>query len=138
MYLKQNIFGQNLQKFQFNISSLAIFILQLKFKKKYFFDIFVVSANHITGIASRDFGKFPDHHHLFPKGCKFCRFAENGTIHVARWSGLFWRCGETLRESRYGAFGLYPISAFMYSVHTNLPSFFNFSRACYQQYLFYS
>ena len=36
MYLEQNIFGHNLLKFQFNISSLAIFILQSKFKKKYF------------------------------------------------------------------------------------------------------
>ena len=51
MYLKQNIFGHNLLKFQFNISSLAMFILQSKFKKKYF-SIFSLSQP-ITSMDTR-------------------------------------------------------------------------------------
>ena len=51
MYLEQNIFGHNLLKFQFNISSLAIFIFQSKFKKKYF--LIFSSFQPITSPVSR-------------------------------------------------------------------------------------
>ena len=59
MYLKLNLFGHNLMKFQFDISSLAIFILQSKFKQKKIFYIFVVSANHGNGYASCDLARSP-------------------------------------------------------------------------------
>ena len=110
MYLEQNIFGHNLLKFQFNISSLAIFILQSKFKKKYF--LIFSSSQPITSPVSR--------HVIFassPKSCKFGRFAENGTKvpniapgeHAFTWhDGLV--CFENVvrlcENLAYGAYGL--------------------------------
>ena len=65
MYLLQNIFGHNLLKFQFDISSLAIFILQSKLKKKYF-SIFS-SSQPITATDTRHVTWLVPH--LFPLSC---------------------------------------------------------------------
>ena len=117
MYLEQNIFGHNLLKFQFNISSLAIFILQSKFKKKYF--LIFSSSQPITSPVSRHVILASSSIIIIcsPKGCKFGRFAENGTKvpniapgeHAFTWhDGLV--CFEDVvrlcENLAYGAYGL--------------------------------